>query len=232
MGKLRDKWADRGEPHADATAELRRLAGRLDYRRDQLQVTKMHAKSCAEEEAQLDQALTEQEFGGSKAPDVAAAKRREVVERSRAAHAILVEAEKFVEVGERLCEEKVTEIAQQHIDAAYAERQRVEAEIAGLHERAASLNVALDLCDEMAESWGYAGSRWWRLRALFSPSAQRHLENTQSRRRAEREFPPEGADEQAQRIVDDVLAVRSLDYDGNEVPAYTRLSDSGAVRLG
>jgi hypothetical protein len=227
IGK-RDRWEDRGVPDPDALKELRRLADRLDDRYAQLQIAEMHAQGCEEEEAAVDQRLTEEEFVGQRAADTAASKRREAVERARAAREILGRAKEFVAVGERLCDEKHGEICQTNVDAAYAERRRVEGEIAALHERAASLNAALMVCDEMAESWSYGGTRWLKLRSLFSESARRQLEMSALRRDIARRPPviDEGA-----LVIDAALGVRTLDGDGREVAAYTRLSD-GAVRIG
>jgi hypothetical protein len=231
--KLLDKWQDRGEIEPDKMRELRRRAHRLDEWRDRLRVVQQHTETAEADEA-ANQAITADEFLGVKAFDTAERERA-----AKTAHAVAARKERdrvaeLVKVGKQSCEQLHGEICQGNVDKAREEHSRYETELVSLNERINQVNRAMIACDQIAESWGYSGENWWRLRALYDPQAQAHIDGAERLRRAQREFPGETPGEQSERVRDETLAVQTVDPDtGEPVPAYTRLpSDGGAVRLG
>jgi hypothetical protein len=234
LGK-RDRWEDDRPgrtPNPDAVKELRHLVDRFADRRQQLTIAQTHLEGCEQEEAEVDQAIADAEFGGSMAPDTAAAKRREVVERARAAREIRDAAKKFVEAGERVCEQQVDKICEANIDAAEAGLTHVRDETAKARERIVALGAAEQLLNERIESYGYSGVERLKLRALFSADAESWLWREQIRRQAAREFPGETPDQTVERIHRETLAVQTADPDtGEPVPAYVKLPTDGAVRI-
>jgi hypothetical protein len=231
--KLRpDKWTDRGEVDPDPMRELERRVARLDYWRDRFKIMSDHADSCEREERE-NEAITEREFLGVDAFDTAEKKRAEKTARAVAARKERDRVANMVKVGEQSCEQQVLEICGRHTTAAEEEREHLRAEIEAAHARIAALSSAEQLTERRIESYSYGGTERLKLQALFSSSAQRWLENRTLQREVEREFPPETAEQQQERVVDTALSARTIDDStGAIVPAYTRLSDGGAVRIG
>jgi hypothetical protein len=228
---LRDKWNDRGEILDDPLKELERRVGRLEYWRDRFKIASEHADACERDE-RLNESVTMDEFHGVKAFDTAERERAEKTARSVAARKARDRCAEMVKTGERSCEEQVMSICSTHTAAAEEEREHLRAEVEAAHARIAALGHALVLTEERIESYTYFGTERLKLQALYSASAANHLENRELVREVERDFGPETLEQQASRIVDETLAVQTVDPDtGAIVPAYVKLSD-GAVRIG
>jgi hypothetical protein len=229
MGKLRDRWNDRGEPAATDMLELDRLAGRLDDWRE------MHRMGCkAVEAAERDEAegeaITADEFKGAVAFDEAERQRAKLTAAAVAARRERDRLAKLVQVGEDLCNRQAEEIAESHVATADRERVRVQAELDEAHQLVAAKQAALALIEETRAWWRDLGLT--KLRAKFSPSAQSALRLREMRDMQGR--PIETHEEQYARSVEETLAVRTRDDDSGEiVPAYSKLpSDGSAVRIG
>jgi hypothetical protein len=227
----RDRWNDRGETLDDPFEELKRLASRLEDQRE------MHRADCkalanAERDEAEGLAVTADEFRGTIAFDEADRQRAERSARTVAARKQADRSGELVKVGEKLCDEQARKIAHARHTAVLERQRRVEREIAQMEASLTAKRRDLPQLDAEAESWTYSGQKWLELQALFSPSARSTLEIRELQRQAQ-QLPPETPDEARERQAAALLGARTLNYEGEQVAAYTRLpsGDGGPVRI-
>jgi hypothetical protein len=228
MKGLRDRWNDRG-PVDDPVAELDRLAARLRDVEEQLRFAESQVVAAEEAERGL-QDDAEDLFSNVLAPDKFDRKRAEVTHSLTTARRQRDDLKDIVAAGRRACEAQHRAICEQQ-EAACDEQQRIlDRDLAQAVDRVRALEALDALLAERRRSFGHGESQWLALKARYDERTQATLESR--RREAELRPPPETVEQSRARQVDDLLAVRTVDNDGREVPAYVRLNDGGGpVRL-
>lgn len=231
MKLKRDRWEDRGQTLPDDMAELKRLASRLEDQKKmhRFDTERLAAAQVAEAEGE---AVDADEFRGVVAFDEAD---RQRAERSAATITARKQAErsgKLVEVGERLCDELSRRIADEHHAACRESQRQGERDLAEIEAALEMKRQQIAHFDVEAESWMYAGAKWLELRSVFSESAARTLATQELQRQAAK-HPRETEEQRREREAAVLLGARTLDYNGREVQAYTRLpnGDGGPMRI-
>jgi hypothetical protein len=227
MGRLRDRWADRG-PVDEPVAELDRLGAHLHDKEDLLAFA-VEAVVEAEEAEKALAGFAEELFSGVLAPDVHDRRRAETTHLLMTTRRNRDDLQAVVEAGRRACEKQHALCCEQQRDACDAERDVIERDLADAMQRVRGLEALAQLVEERRYSFTYSEPGWLKLKARYD---RRTAERLEERRTQPPPLPPETVEEQQSRIVDDVLAVRTIDPDsGLEVAAYSRLGDA-ATRIG
>jgi len=243
---MKRRLLDVFQPADTPEAELDRLLGRLRVKRQQHQMQDEMLVTPDELERQLDE-LNTQFFEGALAPDEFDRQRAALTKHAADGRRIRDELAKIVEAGETRCLELVDQIhegreaeRQERIEAAQAERAEALTRVLGAEARLAKLaDEARDLEVAYGEMRGSVSAK---LRRDFDAEdrelirrwnqAVRHQAAgadplpARLRERAERQLRGQGGAATAADI-DALLAAKTVDPDGEIVPAYTRLDPNG-----
>jgi hypothetical protein len=228
--KLRDnRRADRGRLD-DPVAELDRLAARLRDVDGQLAPADEQVKAAEEAERGLE-GLAEELFAGTITPAEHDRRRAEVTHNLTTARRARDDLKATAAAGRRACEAEHASIVAAQVAAVDEQQDLLDRDLAAAIDRVRSLEALELLVAERRRSLGHGEPAWLALEARYDARTAARI--AERKREAGSQLPPETPEQSRARQVDALLGARSLDYDGNVVPAYSRLpSDGSAVRIG
>jgi hypothetical protein len=228
--KLRDRHTDERVSIDAEIAKLDALAVRLRECEAKLGSAEAEVAAAEAKERELE-GLAAELFAQTVSEAEHDRRRAEVTTRALTARRQRDDAKEIVAAGRRACEEQMSRICAAVEAECEEAKARHELDLVAAHARVRQIETAMQQVEARRFSYTYAETGWYELKARFDRRAAAELETRRLKQRVA-QLPRETPEQAREREAATLLGARTLDGDGREVAAYSRLPlDGSPVRL-